>query len=159
MSNDHGEKLVTWRFSDRPIYNYSRRWYLIMTAIGLALLVFSVFTKNPLFAFIIVIGWALFFYRARLKPAILEAAVTEDGVEAGKDFYSYDDLKNFWVIYKPPAKMLYLSFKSALRPVLGITLDEANPVQIRTQLRRYLEEDLAKEDEAASDAIGRLFKI
>jgi len=156
---DRGTTLVSWKFSEIPKYDYTRRWYVVMTIIGLALLAFAIFSKNPLFAFIIVIAWALFFYRSRQKPAMLTAAVTEDGITVGKDFYSYDDLNNFWIIYKPPAKTVYVSFKSAFRPILGIALENADPVEVRKQLKRFLQEDLSKEDETASDAFGRLFKI
>lgn len=158
-NEDHGKTLVSWTFPEVPNYRYSRTWYLIMTALGVALLVFAVFSRNPLFAFIVVIAWALIFYRSRQQPRTLAASITEDGIEIGKNFFPYDDLKNFWLIYKPPAKTLYVSFKSALRPILGIALEDANPVEIRNQLRRYLQEDLSKEDEATSDAIGRLFRI
>lgn len=158
-SEDHGKTLVSWAFPEVPNYRYSRTWYLIMITVGIGLLVFAVFTSNPLFAFIVVIAWALIFYRSRQKPKTIQAAITEDGVEVGKNFFPFDDLRSFWLVYKPPAKTLYMNFKSALRPILGITLEDANPVEIRNHLRRFLQEDLSKEDEETSDAIGRLFRI
>lgn len=157
--NDHGAALVTWKFPEIPKYRYTRAWYVWMCIFGGGLLVFAILSSNPLFAFIIVIAWALFFYRSRQKPALLVVTVTEDGVGVGKDFYSYDDLRHFWIIYKPPAKTLYLSFKSSIRPILSIALEDADPVAIRKQLKRFMAEDLDKEEESSSDAFGRLFRI
>lgn len=159
QATDHGSSLLSWDFPEIPQYAYTRTWYTVMTVIGLVLLAYAVFSKNPLFAFIVIIGWSIFYYRARQKPRMLTATVFEDGVGIGKDFFSFDDIKNFWIIYKPPAKTIYISFKSALRPMMGIALEDANPVEIRKQLRRFIQEDLSKEDEATSDAIGRLFRI
>ncbi len=158
-TEDHGKTLVSWTFPEVPNYQYSRTWYLVMVGVAIGLLTFAVFTSNPLFAFIVIIAWALIFYRSRQKPKVLKASITEDGIEVGKNFFPFDDLRSFWLVYKPPAKTLYMNFKSALRPILGVNLEDANPVEIRNQLRRYLQEDLSKEDESTSDAIGRLFRI
>ena len=157
--NDRGAVLVSWKFPEIPRYRYTRGWYVWMSIFGVGLLTFAIMSNNPLFAFIIVIAWALFFYRSRQKPTTLTVSVTEDGVGVGKDFYSYDDLRNFWIIYKPPAKTLYLSFKASMRPIFSIALEDADPVEIRKQLKRFIAEDLEKEDESASDAFGRLFRI
>ncbi|MFH0828914.1 MAG: hypothetical protein V1907_01915 [Candidatus Kerfeldbacteria bacterium] len=156
---DHGSSLLSWKFPEIPHYAYTRMWYAIMTVIGLALLTYAIFSRNPLFAFIVIIGWSIFYYRSRQKPRVLTATIFEDGIGIGKDFFPFDDIKNFWIIYKPPAKTIYFTFKSALRPLIGIALEDANPVEIRKQLRRFIQEDLSKEDEATSDAIGRLFRI
>lgn len=158
-NTEHGAILVTWKFPEIPKYRYTRAWYIWMSIIAAAMLTFAAFTSNPLFAFIIVISWALIFYRSRQKPGLLTASVTEDGLTVGKDFYPFDDLKNFWLIYKPPAKTLYFSFKSSITPILSIALENGDPVEIRKQLKRFLAEDLSKEDESTSDAIGRLFRI
>ncbi len=155
----HGAALVSWKFPEIPRYHYSRAWYIVMSVIGIGVFTFALLSNNPLFAFIIVITWALFFYRSRQRPTILTASITEDGIVVGKDFYGYDDLKEFWVIYKPPAKTLYLSFKASMRPIFSIAIEDADPVEIRKQLKRFITEDLEKEDESASDAFGRLFRI
>lgn len=156
---DHGKTLLSWTFPEVQAYQRSRGWYVGISVVGLLLLTFAIFNRNPLFAFIIVIAWALIFFRATQKPRLLTANVTEDGLQVGKDFFAYDDLAAFWIIFKPPAKTLYLRFKSALRPILGISFEDTNPNKLRAELRRFLQEDLSREDESASDAYGRLFKI
>lgn len=159
QSIDHGKVLLSWTFPEVPVYRRSRGWYVGMSILGLALLAFAVFTRNPLFAFIIAIAWALIFFRTSQKPRRLTANVTEDGISVGKDFFPYDDIAAFWIIYKPPAKTLYLRFKSSFRPILGMALEDADPNKLRSELRRFLDEDLSREEEPASDAYGRLFKI
>ena len=159
-TTDHGQVLLTWAFHEFPRYRRGRRWYVGMIGLGLALLGWSLYDQNPLFAIIVVIGWAIIFFRARQEPILLNANITEDGIEIGKDFYAFDDLAAFWVIYRPPqVKTLYLRFKAATRPILGIDLEDTDPVKLRAVLREYLNEDLDQEDEPASDAYGRMLKM
>ncbi|MBI5467217.1 MAG: hypothetical protein HY975_03320 [Candidatus Kerfeldbacteria bacterium] len=158
--NDHGDTLISWKFPEVPKYSRSRRWYVGLAVFGLATLAWSIYDRNFLFAVIIVLSLAIIYFQSRQEPRMLSIEVTEDGLAIGKDFFVYDDIKNFWIIYTPPVvKTLYLSFKSSLRPILGISLEDANPVEVRKHLLKYLAEDLEKEDEPASDAYGRLFKI
>lgn len=157
---DHGDILISWKFPEVPKYSRSRRWYVGLIVFGVATLAWSIYDRNFLFAVIIVLSLAIIYFQSRQEPRMLSIDITEDGLVIGKDFFSYDDINKFWIIYKPPVvKTLYLNFKSSMRPVLGISLEEANPVEIRKHLLRFLAEDLEKEDEPASDAYGRLFKI
>lgn len=159
-TEDHGKNLVSWDFKEFPSYQRTRRWYLGITITGIVLLILAVLERNPLFAVIIVLGWALIFFRPQQQPRNIATRVTEDGVEVGRDFFPYDEINKFWIIYKPPlVKMLYINFKSSLRPLLGIPLEDTDPVKLRNNLRRFLEEDLEKKEEPASDAFGRLLKI
>ncbi len=156
---DHGQMLMEWKFSELPNYSRSRRWYFGMSLFGLAAIAWSVFDRNPMFAIIVLLFLAIVFFQARQRSNIMTIRITEDGFEIGKNFYAHDDISKFWIIYKPPAKTLYLRFKSAFRPVLGIPLEDTDPVKLRQSLTKYLTEDLDQEDEPASDAYGRLFKI
>lgn len=159
-NTEHGKILLSWKFPEYAKFRRTRGWYVAMSLLGVALIVWSVFDRNPLFAIIVIIAWAVIFFRSRLEPLMLTAIVTGDGVQIGRDFYPYDELAKFWVIYKPPeVKTLYLKFKSALRPILGISLEDADPVKLRAELKRFLTEDLEQEEEPASDSYGRMLKI
>ncbi|MBI4414887.1 MAG: hypothetical protein HY566_01455, partial [Candidatus Kerfeldbacteria bacterium] len=75
-------------------------------------------------------------------------------------FYSYKDLATFWVVYEPPeVKRLFFTFKSSIRPHLAVPIEDQNPVAIRKTLQRYITEDLEREGEPATDALGRALKL
>jgi hypothetical protein len=98
--------------------------------------------------------------QSRLQTRLVRFGILEDGLEIGADFYSYDDLKNFWIAYKPPeVKKLYITFRSSLRPMLIIPLEKENPLQVRTAILEYLPEDLEKEDETTTETLSRLLKL
>ncbi len=157
---DHGKLLLDWIFPSfvRPVR--SRRWYTIAGLIGGGSLFFAIFTLNFLFAVILVVITIILVMQARTQPQNVHIGFYEDGVEIGQDYYPYDEFKNFWIAYKPPeVKKLYLTFRNALRPMLIIPLESENPLTIRKTLLEYLPEDLEKEDETTTEALGRLLKL
>lgn len=156
---DHGDVLLEWKFPEVPTYRRGRRWYFAMAAFGVATIAWSIYDRNPMFAIIILLFLAIVFFQSRQTAKTLTARVREDGIEIGRNFYDYDDVRNFWIIYRPPAKALYMRFKSAFRPILGISLEDVDPAKLRKVLVKYLSEDLDQEEEPASDAYGRLFKL
>ena len=56
-------------------------------------------------------------------------------------------------------KNLYLEFKNSLRPRLTIPLEDINPVNARKILKNYLDEDLEKDTEPTSEALGRKLRL
>ena len=155
-----GEVLFQWDF---PLYHKFERglwWYAIAVAVVIGLLVFSYFTENPFFAIIIILALLILFLNERGRPEYVPFAITETGVLVDDYFFPYDTIKNFFIIYQPPAiKTLYIEPKAFLRARMAIPLDDQDPNEIRKILLEYLDEDLEKEEEPASDTFGKLFKF
>ncbi len=163
MADDQNKKnkdiLLAWSFFELPQYERGRSWYMWGAIISFLLVIYAVFTKNPLFALIIVI-FALIFLLFQRNNREIEFSATKDGITVGRQFYEYDRFKNFYVIYRPPeVKTLYFEPKNALIPRIPIPLDSQNPVKIREVLLKYLAEDLDRENEPTSDQFSRMFKL
>ena len=78
----------------------------------------------------------------------------------GAVHYPFDEIVNFYIIYKPPeTKMLFIKPKGFFRPQLHIPLLNHDPVVIREILGNFIDEDLEKEDEPVSEFFGRFFKF
>lgn len=159
-TSEHGEILAGWSF---PEYDHPKRsnvWYFFAIAITLALLIYSILSANFLFALIIVLAGIIIVFSSRKEPLTVYLKITEDGLELGESFYSYKDIKNFWIIYEPPeVKNLYFDFNGITKPRLSIPLEKENPVKIRQTLLDYLEEDLTKESEPLSDYLSKTLKL
>ena len=99
--------------------------------------------------------------RSRRNPALLRITITEDGIEIGdKNFYKWQDIDKFWIVYEPPAvKNLYLDFKAGLRPSITIFLENQNPLIVRKILLQYINEDTERENETFSDGFSRMLKL
>jgi hypothetical protein len=114
---------------------------------------------------------------------MLEVSISDKGVMVGKEFYSYDQIEDFFIIYQPDegVKNLYLEFKRFARPTLpaneptryswlfwlvnfartrfSIPLDDMNPVVIRRNLLKYLKENLERTTIPLSEQLTKLFKL
>lgn len=151
---------MSWEFPSHIKQKRNRRWYTIAGIIGGLSFAFAVITLNFLFAFILIMIVLIMVMQNRQEPSKIICNITEDGIKMADDFFKYDDLKEFWIAYKPPeVKKLYLIFRSSLRPMLIIPLEEQNPLKIRKVLLVYLDENLSQEDETTTEALGRLLKF
>ena len=157
---NHGKTLIKWHFPEFEQPERSISWYIILFIIFAALLAYSIFTLNFLFAIIVVMVVVILFLHQRKDPLELEIKITEAGVEIGDRFYAYKELDKFFVIYEPPEiSNLYLEFKGELKPDLSIPLKDQNPIKVRDILMDFLGEDVEKEEEPTSDFLTRWLKL
>ena len=136
------------------------RWYLVMSLVAVAFVIYAVVTGNFLFAFLILLGAIILILAGNKEPQPILVQIGRNGVVVDGRLYEFKDIDNFTVIYQPPeTKLLYLELKSMLRPRLRIEMDEQNPLEIRNHLKQFVDEDLALQGEHISDTIARLLKI
>ncbi len=157
---DAGAPIVGWETWEYPPVERSRRWYIIASALGLALLLYALVTANFVFAIIIIMFAVITLMRDLRKPARVPVYITTAGVVFGHDFYPYQDVRDFSIIYNPPeVKTLYVTFHGVLAPTLTVPLEDANPNDVRKALLPYAFENLNREREYLTDLISRLYKL
>jgi hypothetical protein len=157
---DHGKTLLSWKFPEFLNYQRGKTWYVIATVVGAGLVIWSLATLNYLFAIVVVMVGVIVVAQGRRQPHDVVVQISEDGITVAQSFYRYKDIKSFWIVYDPPLiKKLFIDFKSAVRPTLTIQLENENPVNVRRILTKYIDEDIEKDEEPASDSISRLLKI
>src|SRR3989338_10622746 len=160
MPQIFGNYLASWTVLEYDHHVRSGRWYIIGGTIAFGLLIYSVLTFNILFALIIILTTFIIYLQSRVHTQEVQMAITTRGVQVGSKLYQYTDLAKFWIVYATPdVKKLYLSFKSAFLPELMIPLRNQNPIKIREILTQFLEEDLEKEEEPASETLTRIAKL
>jgi len=156
-----GEVAWQWEFQEYEQYERGFRWYLVMSLVALALIIFSVGSGNYLFALIVVLFVVIMILQNMQRPLGVVFAITDNGILLGDRFYSYNELDKFWLLYNPPLlKTLYFEPKNLVKHRLSVPLaDEANPSEIREFLNQFLSEDLEVEEEPLSEKLSRLLKI
>jgi len=158
MAKEH--QPIHWDFPEYIKHERKRGWYIWISLIGLSIIIYSLFTANYLFALLIVMFGIILVINHRQHPRKVEFKIDHKGIYVDGKFYSYKEIDKFWVIYQPPhAKNLYFEFKTSIRPKLSIPLEKQDPLEIKSFLRQYLEEDLEQEEESLTDVIGRVFKL
>lgn len=155
-----GDILHSWNVEEFIQYARSRAWYIFMFTIGLALVLYGVFTNNFLFSLVIILVAIILFLHAHQPPLEVPFHIAELGVIVGDRWYPYDELDSFFIVYNPPdVKTIFFETKNPLRPRLRVPLYDMNPVEIRQTLASYLPEDMERTDEPMSDMIARHWRI
>ncbi|MFH0857102.1 MAG: hypothetical protein V1860_04350 [bacterium] len=155
-----GETLISWNFPEFIKYDKSARWYVFAVIVTALFLVYSVVTFNFLFAVIIIMVVMIILMREKKEPRKIHFAITNMGILVSRDFFPFKDIRNFSIVYEPPhVKILYLEFKSKLKPRFSALLEDENPNEIRKILKENIEEDLDRTGESITDAMGRWLKF
>jgi hypothetical protein len=155
-----GDVLHQWTVQEYEPHDRGSSWYAIMGTIAGLLVLFGMFTGNFLFALVVVLASIILFVQGKQDPLKVSFAITALGVIVGNRFYPYSELYSFYIIYNPPeVKMLYVETKGLTRPLLRIPLGENNPIEVRSTMRKYLEEDIDQEEEPTGDTLARRWRI
>lgn len=155
-----GQKLLAWEFPSFERHKRGVAWYILAPLIGLGLLIYSIVIKNFLLSIIVILIAIILGAKEFLQPQRVRFEVTDQGVTIADRHYRFKEFDKFWLAYEPPkVKVLYLEFKSGLRPNYSIPLMEQNPLKIRTILQKFIMEDLEREAEDLTDRLGRFFKF
>ncbi len=156
---NRGKILTSWAFPEVVKHERSQGWFIGMGILAGFLVVYGVWTKDFLFALIIVMGAAITLLHHYKEALPVSCTLYELGLEIGHKYWEYRDLKTFWIIYEPPqVKTLYLQWRLP-KPIIGIPLHNQNPLKIREMLNKYLTEDLDKEREPLTDGLVRMLKL
>jgi hypothetical protein len=132
-------------------------WFIFSGLIALILFIIAIFSKNFIFALIIIIASFLIFIWAQKQPRKIKFALTPKGIKIKEDIYAYDHLKSFWIFYEPPdIKYLSVESKKLFMPRIMIPLGDENPNKVREFLLKYLPEE--EQHESAIDTLGRRLK-
>lgn len=158
---DKGRILMQWAFKEYEKHDRSRWWYVTAAVIGGLLLIYAILQASFLFALIILMFALIIFTHHRNEPLELYFTVYETGIQIGDRFFLFREINNFAIIYEPPlVKRLYIVPKGrVLRTELSIPLGDHSPLDVRSLLIDFIEEDLDRESESASDTFTRLLKL
>lgn len=164
MANEKNDSLLqefSWEIEEYKKYPRDKRWYIIASVVAVGLIVYALIDKNYFFALIVLIASSLIVFFDNEPPKKIDFTIKYDGVEIGKNFYEFNSMLNFYIIYKPKegVKKLYFEFKNPLKHRLSIDLLDENPVIIRDYLLQYINEDLEKENEPLSEGLSKIFRL
>ncbi|MDD5528178.1 MAG: hypothetical protein PHO56_04390 [Patescibacteria group bacterium] len=177
------DDVISWQIPEYRGEEKTKLWYAVYSLIAIALLTYAIFTQNFIFAIIIIFAAVLIVIFDGGHPGMLDVAISDRGVMVGKEFYNYDQIADFFIIYEPDAgvKNLYLEFKRFAKPALpenepnryswlfwivnfartrfSIPLQDMNPIIIRRNLLKYVKENLERTTIPLSEQLTKLFKL
>jgi hypothetical protein len=189
------DDVIAWKIKERGNEKKGKKWYLIAGILAFIMFFFCFFairswhliwlgtSANFIFAIILVFAAFLVVFSDQTEKQSFEVVISDHGVQVGKEFYTYDQLEDFFIVYRPEEniKNLYIHFKRFARPSLpenepkgfswlvfllnfsrsrfSIPLEDMNPLLIRKNLLKYLKENTERTDIPLSERLSSLFRF
>lgn len=132
----------SWEAFEYEYIEKHPKWYWIMGAILLGIIVYAIATNSILMAITFVLIGMLGYVYAEREPHKIRMEIGPDGIIADRIMYEYEDLKSFWIFYEIDAgfKVLSLHSQKKFLPQIHIPIGDANPIMIREVLLNYIPE-------------------
>ena len=138
----------------------NKAWYFGFSIISVLLIAYAVWTANFLFAFIIFLSSIIMLLVGSQEPRDVLVQIGNNGIVVDGKLHLFQDINSFAIVYQPPiAKLLYIEPKSAISQRIRLELFDQDPIELRSHLRQFLQEDLDLQGEHFSDIVGRLLRI
>jgi len=134
---------ISWSAPEYIFYEKSPDWFWALGIITLGAFVSAIILKAFIFSILILlIGFCLALYGAR-KPKMVNFSVGPMGIEIDDRIFDYENLKCFWIEYRPPVKKeLIIESKKTFVPHISILLsDDVDPGKLRALLLNFLPEE------------------
>ena len=150
---------ISWEAAEFKQHSKTQIWYIIFAIVSLLLIGYAIYQKSLIttIAFILLSAVSLAF--ALKKPTKLTHHITSTGIVVGDIIYPYKTIKSFWIVYDPPqVKTLNFETTAYLNRFITVQLEAQDPVAVKVALKKYLVEDLDRE-ESFSEALARKLKF
>ncbi len=164
------QPIMVWEAKEYAEYDRNHRWYLAVGIIGAVLTVgmlldaafFSHGLRESLSSVLVAVVFALATYvvmkHADDPARTITYSITKLGVHVGGKFRPYNELKAFWIIYKPPVSTLYLQTVNRFHPLIKIDLGDVDPLAVKNVLKEYLPEE-QKHEEDFIEKFSRMIRL
>ncbi len=164
------QPILVWESDEFDQYDRDHRWYVVVGVIGAVLAVGAILQavlmghglldllSGVLVAIVFLLATYVVLRHADDNPRRLTYSITKLGINVGDTFYPYNELKLFWVIYKPPVKTLSIQRVNRFKPLIKANLAELDPLAVKNALKQYLPED-PKREEDLLDKFGRFIRL
>ena len=155
----YNKLLLHWQAPEFITHQKGSTWYLIAGIVTLLLIIYAIYTDSATMAIVFIMFAGVYYMMHNQEPKTIDIKITELGIFVGKNFYPYNMINSFWIIYNPPyihTLNLRLSDKTSSRVV--IQLDVQNPVDVRKALAKEIPE-VEGASESISDILIRLLRL
>ena len=156
-SGQESKTQIEWRAQEFVKHPKDAAWFLAVGIVALIVAAFAIYSKNFIFALIIILSVFLIFIWSQKEPKKIKFAVAPKGIKIAEEIYNFENLKSFWIFYDPPdIKYLSIISKKLFMPKIIIPLGETNPNKVRELFLKYLPEE--KQEESMIDVLGRYLR-
>lgn len=156
---NYGNMVLSWVSPEFIKHPKGRLWFIIAGLIVIAVIFYSILKNSWSTAVVFTVLAGVYFLQQRTEARNIQIIISEIGVKVGENFYPYNQIKFFWIIYDPPfVKTLNFKTTNRIFPQITIQLNDQNPALVRNYLVQQIPEIEGKE-ESFSDILIRMFRL
>lgn len=135
---------------DTPEFEFkekSKAWYWGLGIIALLLIVFSIFLKNYLFGFLILVGVFLMVILSKKEPITYFVEISQRGIKIHNEIYPYQNIQSFWIGKNDKEEpLLLVKTNKKITPIISTVISpDIDIVQLRNFLLNIIEEEEMQE--------------
>jgi len=132
---------ITWQIFEYEHRQKHQDWFWALGIVAVTSTVTAIIYKNYLLAILILLSSFLLAFLNLRKPEEINIEINEKGVRIEDDFYSYKNLKSFWI----NDNLLLIHSNRAFLPIITLTIRDRSPEEIKNFLKKYLPEEEIQE--------------
>jgi hypothetical protein len=102
LSSAFGEVLISWREAEHDTFDLGPKARLISVILLVLIVAWALYTDSPLMAITFILIGIIGYLLEQQPPRVLDFALTNKGVLAGKQFYRYETLQSFHIYEEEP---------------------------------------------------------
>lgn len=151
--------IISWEAPEFIQHEKGWKWFVAAGIACIVLIVYSVIVENWTLVVALVVLSAVYVWQHFLVPHHVKVIISNVGIKVGEKEYPYQNIKSFWVIYRPGhVTTLNLRSNSRFLPDVSIDLNGQDPTEIREYLCSQIHEEEGKE-ESFTDMFIRIIKL
>ncbi|MFA5987775.1 MAG: hypothetical protein WC797_03960 [Candidatus Paceibacterota bacterium] len=149
--------LLAWITKEHIHGKKDKDWIWAVAIIGIATAIGSVLLSNWLFGLFAILAAGALILRGQREPAVLDIAVTNQGINISSEFFPFDAIESFWIREeKNGAKILVLRTYAKIMHLARISMENTDPESVREVLIKFIPETYHQKNlvDVTSDWLG-----
>jgi len=132
---------LEWKALEYEKTEHGPYWFMGTGAVATILIVVGILARSYFFIAFVAIAYIVMILYAKREPRELTFSITSEGVQTGRTFHGFSDIKSFWVFDKEEGEKYFsLEINKILSPFLQVPLDKVSPKEVKEMLNRFLPE-------------------
>ncbi len=146
--------LISWSAPEFVYYEKSPQYYYIAGAFIIILVFLMVYLKQWMTVAAIIITAIVLYIYSQKKPQVLKYGITNKGINIGTRYYSYIQLKSFWLIENPSSTCIHFEPTKRFSLPIIAQLGDLKLEKVKKVIKKYLPEKTDQKE----DLVDRIFR-
>lgn len=139
--DNQNQTTISWEAPEFKHYPKTTGWYIALISVAALIMAFFIIIESDIFAAVSIGLIALLVVIfSRQLPQLVEIELTPKGIKFGTLFYSYKQLKYFWVVHNPRHQTINFQTTALVNNMVILELENMDPDEVRDYLLQYLPE-------------------